>query len=136
MSDFAERIKKRNEQFFIRANKTKKAVAFGLLGQVVLGTPVDTGRARGNWQVTSARPAQGVLERDDKSGAGALREGNRTIQGTELEDDVWMSNNLPYIYGLAYEGRSKQVNPGWFRNAVDNFRSLINRAWRSSNGER
>ena len=139
MSDFADRIAKRNAQFFQRVNRTKRAVTFGVLSQVVLGTPVDTGRARGNWQVTTGRPAENELDVTDKSGAGALREGNRAIGGSKLEDDIWISNNLPYIYELAYNYNPRTVpaknSPGWFRNIIGNFRSLINRAW-GQNGER
>jgi hypothetical protein len=133
MSDFAERIKKRNDQFFQRVNKSKRAVTFAMLSQVVLGTPVQTGRARGNWQVSTGTPVEGEKDIMDKSGGTALSSGNTVIQRSKLEDDIWIANNLPYIYKLAYQYSPKTVpaqnSPGWFRAIITNFKSLINKAW-------
>ena len=42
-------------------NKLMKDVAMAVDEEVVRSTPVDTGRARANWQTTLNEPAQGVL---------------------------------------------------------------------------
>lgn len=140
MSDFQDRIAKRNDQFFQRVNKSKRAVTFSLLSGVVLGTPVQTGRARGNWQVSTGTPMTGEKESTDKSGGSSLRAGNTVIQRSKLDDDIWIANNLPYIYKLAYHYSPKTVpaqnSPGWFRAIITNFKSLINKAWGESSGQR
>jgi len=131
MSSFADRVKDRIDGVFIRADKTKKAVAFGLLSQIVQGTPFDTGTARGNWQVSAARPLSGTVE--NTSPQVAINLGTNVIRQTKLEDDIIIQNNLPYIYRLEYDGWSKVQAPnGWVRAAIARFSQLFAIAWRQS----
>ena len=50
--------------------KFHKQIIAELFKRIVLRTPVDTGRARGNWQIELGGQAQGTLEVVDKSGDG------------------------------------------------------------------
>lgn len=100
-----------------------RKVCLTLLSDVVLGTPVDTGRARGNWQASIGIPKSGVLEVTDRSGGGTITAGLPDIakaSGTIF----WISNNLPYINRLEYEGWSKQQPHGWVRSAVTRISSI------------
>jgi len=81
--------------------RVRAAVLYGLQN-LVFGTRVDTGRARGNWQVTEGDPAMGYdWERKDMAG----REGNRdtfaeesaAIGAASGADIIWIHNGLPYI---------------------------------------
>ena len=73
-----------------------------ILSRVVLGTPVDTGRARGNWQTTLGTPATGDVERLDPSGSATIGEGSSTINGAPEFPVIHIANNLPYIGALNY----------------------------------
>lgn len=69
----------------------------GLQG-LVLGTRVDTGRARGNWQVTEDAPAQGYQEElKDKAGGETIARGSRVALHATLDRMVWIHNGVPYI---------------------------------------
>ena len=49
-------------------DETSRAIVLELFGSVIKDTPVDTGRARGNWQTTIGTPANGQT---DRKGEGA-----------------------------------------------------------------
>lgn len=106
---------------------TSNAIKVELLSSVVLDTPVDTGRARGNWQVTENTPALGTTERLTKSGNAVLRDINASIG----QDVTWMSNNLPYIERLE-NGYSKKSPAGMVRKNVARIRRIISKAIREN----
>lgn len=75
-----------------------KAVAIRVLRGVVLGTRVDTSRARSNWQVTELVPAEGYDEdKRDPGGSITIEEGNRVIAEATGLSIVWLHNGVPYI---------------------------------------
>lgn len=88
--------------------KTKEQMDFFVfticteIGQgVVLKTPVDTGRARGNWMPSLDVPDGTISTRVDPSGGSAIAE----IQALAKQASgriFYLSNNLPYIRHLEY----------------------------------
>ena len=100
------------------ANDIKIRTALDLMNRIVLKTPVDTGRARGNWQLTQRSPAKDVVPEDSAKVSSSetppsaiLQEAEQTASGSQMGDDIWISNNLPYIETLE-EGRSQQAPHG------------------------
>lgn len=85
---------------------------------VVLKSPVDTGRFRGNWQFGIGQPNTTVTEDTDKSGAKTLSsitaEVRAKVTGPAARDVFWISNSLPYGQRLEY-GYSKQAPGGMVR---------------------
>lgn len=96
-----------------------KRISFGLLKDIVQGTPVDTGLAKGNWQVTPGESATGTVETLDKEGSLTIATGSGLISAIDpMKQIVWISNNLPYIESLE-DGHSKQQAPhGWVELAL------------------
>lgn len=93
---------------------------------VVLATPVDTGRARSNWQASLNAPATGTreayVEGSSGSSAGAnaqaaIDQGKTVIGATKNGDAVHLTNNLPYI-GRLNEGHSAQAPAGFVEEAI------------------
>lgn len=85
-----------------------QAVALRALNGVVLGTRVDTGRARGNWQVQLGSPPEGHDETlMDKVGSATIGRGARVISTAQGDRVVWLHNGVPYIGIL--EDRDKMV---------------------------
>ena len=75
-----------------------KAVAIRALEGLVLGTRVDTGRARGNWQTGESRPPEGHDDRiADRGGTSTISIGGRQILAMEGDDVIWLHNGVPYI---------------------------------------
>jgi len=111
------------------ANIIVRKVALAIDQAVVLGTPVDTGRARSNWQVSIDAPATGTVEPfakelPDKVGAAADSGTfaiNSAIAATKgfAGGSIFIVNNLPYIIPLN-EGHSQQAQPGYIQNAILN----------------
>lgn len=93
------------------ANKVRRGLAAEVLRGVVLKSPVDTGRFRGNWQVAEGSPATEVLENADKGGGATISDGIAQIEGIEPGSDIWISNNLPYAARIE-DGWSKQAPGG------------------------
>jgi hypothetical protein len=97
-----------------------------LLKGVVLGTPVDTGRARGNWQASISTAASGTIDREDRSGGATIAAAQPVIEqapGTVF----YITNNLPYIYRLEFEGWSKQAPSGWVRTSIERTKQIAQR---------
>lgn len=62
-----------------KGNQLLRKVALQTLSGVVLKTPVDTGRARGNWQVSLSTPLTNTVTNDDTSGNKAIAVGSGKI---------------------------------------------------------
>lgn len=82
-------------------NKLVRATALQIHSGVVLKTPVDTGRARGNWQVSTS-PVSAQLAILDKSGGATIQKGISKIGSAKAikYPTVYITNNLPYIEEL------------------------------------
>ncbi|HET6416469.1 MAG TPA: hypothetical protein VFG22_09250 [Polyangiales bacterium] len=86
----------------------KKLHLQGLRG-IVQKTPVDTGRARGNWQ--SSRDIEPVGELGIRSGGDAVSEGVTVTRTLAPYTVSYITNNLPYIEFLE-AGGSDQTPAG------------------------
>lgn len=85
-----------------------------ILKDLVIGSPVDTGRFRGNWQITFNRAPLYAINAYDQTGAKTIQNGNANIalfaKGTGITS-IWFSNMLIYANALEY-GHSKQAPNG------------------------
>lgn len=88
----------------------QKKLALEALRRVVLKSPVDTGRFRGNWQVAIGVRPNGVVETVDPSGGATIANGTRPISALDQLDVVYLVNNLPYAQRLedGYSGQAPQ----------------------------
>ncbi len=82
-----------------RIRDLRNVLALEALEGVVYLTIVDTGRARGNWQVTVGSPAEGFdAEVFDKVGTETLQQGQAVIETAQDPFEViWLHNGVPYI---------------------------------------
>lgn len=110
--EFAIDLKKFGKVTREQARMIFQKIALDLDSRIVLGTPVDTGRARGNWFPSLNSPSTAVdLSATDKSGAVAQGRLSGVIAGAKLGDTIWQTNNLPYILPLE-NGHSGQAPEG------------------------
>ena len=108
-----------------------RKITLSLYRDVIIGTPVDTGRARANWQLAIGTAPASVLNKTDKgrakssSGASAseVRKANQKMGVRKAGRSVFIANNLGYI-GKLEEGHSKQSS-GWVENAMRRAEALI-----------
>lgn len=108
------------------------ASALQITEKVITRTPVDTGRARGNWNASINSADESV----DQGATQSTAQGNAasTAGGLSLGDTFYLTNGLPYISRLEY-GYSGQAPSGMLRLTVDEFnaalREIVNRASRT-----
>jgi len=97
----------------------KGALAIGTA--LVMSTPVLTGNARGNWQMSLGLPADKEIGRLDPSGATTIAAMTGVVSqmrpGGGLSSRVFITNNVPYIAKLN-AGSSPQAAAGWVERAV------------------
>ncbi|HZJ98457.1 MAG TPA: HK97 gp10 family phage protein [Tissierellaceae bacterium] len=111
-----------------KLNKIVKVAAMELFKSVIMMTPVDTGRARGNWQCTMTRPADGVIDSEQSEEATIAKMVETTLKSS-ISKGIFLTNNLPYIQKLEYGGYgqgpkteggySKQAPAGMVRVSLD-----------------
>lgn len=102
----------------------QKKIVLEALRQIVLRTPVDTGRARGNWQTTIVQPAGGQLDAVDKQGDETITKGLAAIATLLPYQVVYIANNLEYIEFLE-DGSSKQTPEGMVKMTVEELRQMF-----------
>lgn len=102
---------------------------------LVNGSPVDTGRFKGNWQVTANKPALHSLNQYDKDGSKTIAEGKRAIyaimRGGGAVRSIHFSNMLIYANALEY-GHSKQAPAGVVGIVAVRLRSFMAEAIKES----
>jgi hypothetical protein len=97
-----------------------RALTVGIFGSVIKMTPVDTGRAKGNWQCTIGSPASGTVETSGEDAAmSAMMQAVPDYAGKK----VFLTNNLPYIQKLEYDAHSSQAPNGMVRVPIARFTS-------------
>ncbi|BBT40881.1 HK97 gp10 family phage protein [Pseudomonas putida] len=88
-----------------------RVIAMAMLNEIVLRSPVDTGRFRGNNIVSVGGPVYTATENLDKSGGETIQRGLSAMSGLEPYTQVFIQNNLPYA-GPLEDGHSKQAPAG------------------------
>lgn len=90
-----------------RINDVKRKFAFMLYSAIVKKTPVDTGRARANWNVSVGSPDLGVTDETDKNFKNP-----KSVPDAPGDTPIYIANNLPYIKTLEFGGYPKDVKKG------------------------
>ena len=96
-----------------------RAATIGVFTGIRKDTPVDTGRARGNWQCTIGAPFGG------ENANGSDEQIQQTIP-RRAGSVVYLTNNVPYIQKLEYDGHSSKAPTGMVRINVARFERLLN----------
>lgn len=101
-------------------------IGMELLSRVVLKSPVDTGRFRGNWNVAIQAPDISTTDAVDKSGGPTITRGSSVITGLQEPQVIWVSNNLPYAQRLE-DGWSGQAPQGMVAVSVAEIETMFAR---------
>ena len=92
---------------------------------VIMQTPVLSGRARANWSFGKSAMPTGTTEATDTSGSATIAKIASQVTSVKAGGSVWLSNNLPYIYRLEYEGYSRKAPAGFVRKTLANLPAAI-----------
>lgn len=127
MKGFANRMRVIARAVPGNADAIVRKVAMAVDRVVVTTTPVDTGRARANWQAAigaapggevGAYPAGKGGATGAAAAAQAMAQANGVIAGYKGGDVIHLTNNLPYI-GRLNEGSSDQAPAGFVQAGID-----------------
>lgn len=123
LGQFARNMRARAKSVTTNVRDMKRTVGANVLQAVVTATPIDTGQARYNWNVSFNRPDYSV----DMTGFRSyMRQGDwkgklstsLMIMARAADNDViYISNALPYIQRLN-EGWSSQAPAGYVKIAA------------------
>ena len=111
----------------LTANKAEnvfRRTCLDLSSGIIKGTPVDSGRARMNWQPDINSFADGEIQAEDKSGLITIGKVTSTTTRLKAGSTFTISNNLPYIEELEY-GHSKQSPQGMVRLNLLRFNQIL-----------
>jgi len=116
-------VEKAKKELLTELTKIGSAVAIQVFNAVVVGTPVDTGRARGNWQIGLGSIPSGVSD-----GVTNPLDASTGMTNWSIKDTAYLTNNLDYIESLEYNHGSKQQANGWVRATVAQGQKALNEA--------
>jgi hypothetical protein len=128
-SGFALDLRAFVQRFNANADLVARKAAIDIFASIVKRTPVDTGRARANWQVGIGTAPSGEVTQRDKTGEATVSAGNQKLGTFKCGPSIWFANNLPYAVPLEY-GWSKQAPGGMVRLAAAEFQQAIDKAVR------
>jgi hypothetical protein len=114
VAEFSGVIKRFAAQSKEKETLVIRKIAIECFKRIILGTPVDLGRARGNWQASTGSPANGEVDVLDPTGAIAIAAMVSEVVAWTPKDDLpaFITNNLPYI---------QRLNEGWSKQAPAHF---------------
>lgn len=101
--DLNKYVKKTKTQI----SEVRTSYAYALYSSIVRKTPVDTGRARANWNISAGRPDTSVTEN-----TRTTPKPKTAMPNPEGDESIFISNNLPYIETLEYGGYPKNPKGG------------------------
>lgn len=125
MGQFADDLAKFEAKTLPKFDLAVRKIALELFSRVILKSPVDTGRFRGNWQVSIGAIPTGTLEINDRAGQIAINDATARTAGLEAGDVVYLVNNLPYGPRLE-TGYSAQAPAGMIALSVQEFQQIAN----------
>jgi len=106
--------------------KVIRGTSLAMFSSVILRTPVDTGRLRGNWQTSLNKPTDGTLADTDAGGLSSISKAKAALISMKAGDTAHMTNNLPYALKIE-EGGSDQAPAGMVRITVQEFQKEVNK---------
>lgn len=138
MGDFSLAFQNITTKSIKKTENVIKKTVFDLTSSIIQGSPTDTGRFRGNWQVSFDTPTDNKLSNLDKSGNVTISKIGTQINSNKVPLVYWINNNLPYGNSLEYglypknsktgktiNGFSVQAPMGFVRINVSRFNKFL-----------
>lgn len=122
MSDFNRFSRQLDQAFQDKVlgtlSQTVRKVALTVDRELVLKTPVDTGRARSNWIPSLEAPSVRLV------GPGQKPDIDGDLAQYTVDKTIFITNNLPYIRRLN-EGHSDQAPAGFVDDAIQKGKNSV-----------
>lgn len=133
MGRFAKKLADLSDEMSEKVERIHRAVALVIINDLIFNTPVDTGRARSNWQANMRKPKNNVIEAhapgkklgiNETANTGkAISLANQEIGKHTRGEDIWITNNVKYI-GFLNDGNSLQSPKMFVERAIKRGESI------------
>lgn len=121
---FADQVSAFTRKTEAKIETAIRKIALDVFAEVIMMSPVDTGRFRGNWQVAIGSTPSGTLEIDDRAGTATLSKAQAEALQLKAGQTIFLVNNLPYAQSLEY-GSSTQAPGGMIRLTVQRWQPIV-----------
>lgn len=126
------------EQTGRNIDEVMRQSVYALLNAILLRSPVDTGRFRGNWNTSigvpnltvenKTYPGGSIESRGAAASQESLDEAQKVLATFQGDGVLYLSNGLIYGQELEYHAHSKQAPNGFVRLALREYRRYLQRA--------
>ena len=124
VGSFEDQVKAFERDALRKMDLAVRSISLEIFSRVILKSPVDTGRFRGNWQVAIGTVPSGTLDLDDKTGTATVSKADLKLMGANAGDTIYLANNLPYAVRLE-EGYSQQAPAGMVALTIQEFTDIV-----------
>jgi hypothetical protein len=123
---FRQRFAKRIDKTQGKLDIFVRRLVLDIDKRLVMKTPVDTGRAKANWNVSSGSINTGTRMAVSSAGRGQYDNYNQAeIVSIKVNGQkIYLTNSLPYIRRLEF-GYSKQAPAGMVRTTLAEMQPII-----------
>lgn len=97
-----------------KVSRMQRTFAFHIWAKIVERTPVDTGRARANWNLSMRSPDKTLDKHQNVSM-------ENVPEPKDDKDEFFITNNLPYISTLEYGGYPDPVQRGSYDKKTKSY---------------
>lgn len=123
---FGTEMRQWSDETLAKMTEATQKITLDVFKNVILLSPVDTGRFKGNWQPSIGAPVAGTLEALDPSGGAVTAKVTGFVEGVEAGDVIYMVNNLEYAERLE-DGHSAQAPGGMVKLTVQRFQPIADK---------
>jgi hypothetical protein len=124
---FSDDIRKFQENCEKKANAKLRKIGLVALRKIVTRTPVRTGCARSNWNVSINRTDESFdPDKKGKSGGDSINRGTPIVMNASIGCTINMVNTTPYIISLEH-GHSRQRPEGFLKLCQEEVQRLIDK---------
>ena len=124
VGSFADQVKRHEVDTLRKMDIALRKISLEVFARVIMKSPVDIGRFRGNWQVAIGSAPNGTLEIDDKTGTATISKADAALIGANAGDVIYLANNMPYATRLE-EGYSQKAPQGMVALTVQEFSDIV-----------
>jgi len=120
---FAAQVRRFSNETQAKLDLAVRKITLDVFENVIVMSPVDTGRFRGNWMPAVGSVPSGTVEAVDPSGGSVRARVQGVTNGVRAGDVIFMVNNLPYAERLE-NGWSRQAPAGMVALTVQRFQPI------------
>lgn len=133
MSKIGKQVSDAGFALLDRGKRESRKIIRSVAKEVIMDTPVDTGRLKNNWYASNRKVPTQTTQATDASGANSMSRVDKALTRLKIGQTFYMANNLPYARVVEYgkypnppknptgktvNGFSKQAPQGMLRKAV------------------